>query len=121
MLVGSAPSSIQQLIAVASVYREMSRYVWRYCHVVFRIPHQLPPRASRNQRVCYGLLFRAVSEALEEIAADLPNLGAKIGILGGRHTWSQNLLDNPHLHCLGPGGGLSPGIGRNAETCRAKS
>jgi len=33
-----------------------------YCHVVFTIPEQLAPLALQNQRVCYGLLFRAVSE-----------------------------------------------------------
>src|SRR5204863_5454583 len=24
------------------------------------------------------------------------------------HTWGQNLLHHPHLHCVVPGGGLSP-------------
>jgi hypothetical protein len=68
----------------------------RYCHVVFTIPQQLAPLALQNQRVCYGLLFRAVSETLQEIAADARHLGAKIGILAVLHTWSQNLLQNPH-------------------------
>jgi Transposase zinc-binding domain len=67
-----------------------------YCHVVFTIPEQLAPLALQNQRVCYGLLFRAVSETLQEIAADPRQLGAKIGFLAVLHTWSQNLLQNPH-------------------------
>jgi hypothetical protein len=50
----------------------------------------------QNQRVCYGLLFRAVSETLQEIAAEPRHLGAKIGFLAVLHTWSQNLLENPH-------------------------
>ena len=25
------------------------------------------------------------------------------------HTWGQNLVDHPHLHCIVPGGGLSTG------------
>lgn len=79
----------------------------RYCHVVFTIPQQLAPVTLQNQRVCYGLLFRAVSETLQEIAADPRHLGAKIGILAVLHTWSQNLLHHPHLHCLVPAGGLS--------------
>ena len=67
-----------------------------YCHVVFTIPQQLAPLALQNQRVCYNLLFRAVSETLQQIAADTRHLGAKIGFLAVLHTWSQNLLQNPH-------------------------
>jgi hypothetical protein len=79
-----------------------------YCHVVFTIPQQLAPLALQNQQVCYGMLFRAVSETLQQIAADCRYLGAKIGILAVLHTWSQNLLFHPHVHCLVPAGGLSP-------------
>ena len=79
-----------------------------YSHVVFTIPQQLAPLALQNQRVCYSLLFRAVSETLQEIAADPRHLGAKIGFLAVLHTWSQNLLHHPHVHCVVPAGGLSP-------------
>jgi hypothetical protein len=79
-----------------------------YCHVVFTLPQQLAPLALQNQRVCYGLLFRAVSETLQEIAADPRHLGAKIGFLAVLHTWSQNLSHHPHVHCVVPAGGLSP-------------
>jgi hypothetical protein len=79
-----------------------------YCHVVFTIPQQLAPLALQNQRVCYNLLFRAVSETLQQIAADTRHLGAKIGFLSVLHTWSQNLLHHPHIHCVVPAGGLSP-------------
>jgi hypothetical protein len=79
-----------------------------YCHVVFTIPQQLAPLTLQNQRVCYSLLFRAVSETLQEIAADVRRLGAKIGFLAVLHTWSQNLLHHPHVHCVVPAGGLSP-------------
>jgi hypothetical protein len=78
-----------------------------YCHVVFTLPQQLAPLALQNQRVCYGLLFRAVSETLQEIAADPRHLGAKIGFLAVLHTWSQTLLHHPHVHCVVPAGGLS--------------
>ena len=67
-----------------------------YCHVVFTVPEQLAPLALQNQRVFYGLLFRAVSQTLLEIAADPRHLGAQIGFLAVLHTWSQNLLQNPH-------------------------
>jgi hypothetical protein len=79
-----------------------------YCHVVFTVPEQLAPLALQNQRMFYNLLFRAVSETLQEIAADARHLGAKIGFLAVLHTWSQNLLHHPHVHCVVPAGGLSP-------------
>jgi Putative transposase len=43
-----------------------------------------------------------------EVAADPKHLGAGIGLLAILHTWGQNLLLHPHLHCLVPTGGLSP-------------
>ena len=56
----------------------------------------------------YDVLFRASAEALQEIAADPKYLGARIGFLGLLHTWGQNLLHHPHIHCVVPGGGLGP-------------
>jgi Putative transposase len=45
---------------------------------------------------------------LLEIAADPKHLGADIGFLSVLHTWGQNLLGHPHVHCVIPAGGLSP-------------
>ena len=67
-----------------------------YCHVIFTIPEPLKPLALQNQRLVYGLLFRAVSQTLLEIAADPRRLGAQVGFLAVLHTWTQNLLQNPH-------------------------
>lgn len=78
-----------------------------YCHVVFTVPNRLTLLALQNQRVFYGLLFRAVSETLSEIAADAKRLGAQIGFLAVLHTWSQNLLHHPHVHCVVPAGGIA--------------
>ncbi len=79
-----------------------------YFHVVFTLPEGLRPLALRNQKVVYGLLFKTVSETLTELARDSKHLGAEIGFLAILHTWSQTLIDHPHLHCLVTGGGLSP-------------
>jgi hypothetical protein len=35
-------------------------------------------------------------------------MGAEIGFLSVLHTWGQNLLHHPHVHCVIPAGGLSP-------------
>jgi len=78
-----------------------------YFHVVFTLPHQLNRLALANQRVVYGLLFRAAWATLREIATDPKHLGANIGALMVLHTWGQNLSLHPHVHCVVPGGGLS--------------
>jgi hypothetical protein len=79
-----------------------------YFHVVFTLPQQLAPLALQNKRVVYGILFRAAAETLIQVAADEKRLGADIGFLAVLHTWGQTLQHHPHLHCVIPGGGLSP-------------
>jgi Putative transposase/Transposase zinc-binding domain len=79
-----------------------------YFHVVFTLPQQLAPLALQNKRIIYGILFQAVAASLLEVAADPKHLGADIGFLAVLHTWGQNLEHHPHLHCVVPGGGLSP-------------
>jgi Putative transposase len=46
------------------------------------------------------ILFRATAETLSTIAADPEHLGAEIGFFAVLHTWGQNLLFHPHLHCV---------------------
>ncbi len=78
-----------------------------YFHVVFTLPEQLQPLALKNRRVIYDLLFRAASQAMLQLAADPKRLGAQVGFTAVLHTWGQNLLFHPHLHCVVTGGGLS--------------
>jgi len=78
-----------------------------YFHVVFTVPHELNPLALRNKKVVYNILFDAASKTLLQIARDPKHLGAQIGITAVLHTWGQNLLLHPHLHCVVTGGGLS--------------
>ena len=80
----------------------------QYFHVVFTVPPEIAVIASQNKAAVYDILFRAAAETLRTIAADPAHLGAEIGFLAILHTWGQNLLHHPHLHCLVPGGGLSP-------------
>jgi Putative transposase/Transposase zinc-binding domain len=79
-----------------------------YFHVVFTLPAALGPIALQNPREVYGLLFKSAAETLQQIAADPEHLGAEIGFLAVLHTWGQNLQHHPHVHCVVPGGGLSP-------------
>src|SRR5580704_495591 len=83
-----------------------------YFHVVFTLPEQIAEIAFYNKETVYGILFRATSETLLTIARDPKHLGAEIGFFAILHTWGQNLLHHPHLHCVVPGGGLSPDYDR---------
>ena len=78
-----------------------------YFHVVFTVPEDIARIAFQNKEVVYGIVFRAAAETLRTIAADPKHLGAEIGFFSVLHTWGQNLLHHPHLHCVVPGGGIS--------------
>ena len=88
-----------------------------YFHVVFTVPQEIDVIAFQNQTVVYDILFRAAAETLRRIAADPKHLGAEIGFLAVLHTWGQNLMHHPHLHCLVPGGGIAPD-GKRWIACR---
>lgn len=79
-----------------------------YFHVVFTVPPPIADIARQNPSVVYGILFRATAETLRTIAADPKHLGAAVGFFAVLHTWGQTLVHHPHLHCVVPGGGLSP-------------
>lgn len=78
-----------------------------YFHVVFTLPEEIAAISNQNKAVVYNLLFAATADTLRTIAADPKHLGAEIGFFAVLHTWGQNLMHHPHLHCVVPGGGLS--------------
>jgi hypothetical protein len=79
-----------------------------YFHVVFTVPAEVAAMAFQNKPLVYAILFQAAAETLRTIAADPRHLGAEIGFIAILHTWGQTLTHHPHVHCLVPGGGLSP-------------
>ena len=79
-----------------------------YFHLVFTLPDALDPIALANPRVVYDLLLRCAAETVLEVAANPDHLGARTGVLAVLHTWGQTLQFHPHVHCVVPGGGLSP-------------
>jgi hypothetical protein len=91
-----------------------------YFHVVFTLPQQIGLLALQNPKPIYNILFRAASQTLLETAAEPRLLGASIGFLAVLHTWGQNLHLHPHLHCVVPGGGISPD-GSRWIACRKSS
>jgi hypothetical protein len=79
-----------------------------YFHVVFTLPEPIAAIAFYNKTVVYRILFAAAAETLTTLGLDSKHLGAELGFFAVLHTWGQNLLHHPHLHCVVPGGGLSP-------------
>ena len=78
-----------------------------YFHVVFTIPACLNSYCRSHPRILYNTLFKAAWHTLRQFAADPKHLGAKTGATMVLHTWGQNLMLHPHVHCIVPGGGLS--------------
>lgn len=78
-----------------------------YFHMVFTVPEQLNSLILYNQKEMYTILFDSVSETLLELSKDKKYLHADIGFTAVLHTWGQNLMNHPHIHCILPGGGLS--------------
>jgi len=79
-----------------------------YFHLVFTLPHDLNPIVLCNKKVALGILFKAVNQTLQAFAKDPQwKLEGQLGFILVLHTWSQNLMDHFHLHCLIPGGALS--------------
>ena len=79
-----------------------------YFHTVFTVPHELNPFFLANPKLMYTILFKTASETLSKLALDPKFLGAQVGVTMVLHTWGQNLSFHPHIHCIVPGGGLSP-------------
>jgi hypothetical protein len=79
-----------------------------YFHVVFTLPAPIAAIAFQNKALIYAILFAASAEAMTTLAANPRRLGARIGGLAVLHTWGQTLTHHPHVHCIVPGGGLSP-------------
>ncbi len=99
------------------IRKMLSTTFCEYFHVVFTLPEDVAALAYQNKDLAYSILFRATAETLSTIAADPKHLGAEIGFFAVLHTWGQNLLFHPHLHCVVPGGGISPD-GTRWVSCR---
>jgi hypothetical protein len=79
-----------------------------YFHLVFTLPKELRNLVRTHQEALLSALMRAAGYALMKLARDPRYLGGKIGILAVLHTWTRAMIYHPHVHCLVPGGGISP-------------
>jgi hypothetical protein len=78
-----------------------------YFHVTITVPEELRDTLRANQKDGYTLLMKAAAEAIIELARDSRYVGGTVGVLAVLHTWTQQLLYHPHVHCLVTGGGVS--------------
>lgn len=76
----------------------------RYFHVVFTLPHELNNLVLYNKKALYNLLFESAWETLQKLGRDPKRLNGEMGMLSILHTWSQNLSQHNHVHCIVPGG-----------------
>ncbi len=88
-----------------------------YYHVVFTMPARIGDIAYHNKAEIYALLFKAAAETLITIARDPKHRGARIGLTAVLHTWGSAMTHHPHVHCIVPGGGISPD-GGHWVSCR---
>jgi len=77
-----------------------------YFHVVFTLPHVVNPYCLRFPKELYTVLFSAARDTLAAFSRDPRHLGAETGFIAVLHTWGQNLMLHPHLHCIVPAGGI---------------
>ncbi len=89
-------------------YRQAELLPVEYYHVVFTLPAQIADIALQNPALVYNLLFKVTAQTLRIIARDPKHLGAEIGFTAVLHTWGSAMTHHPHLHCVVPGGGLTP-------------
>ena len=78
-----------------------------YFHVTITVPAELRDVLRANQRDGYAMLMKVAAEAIIDLARDRRYGGGTVGVLTVLHTWTQQLLYHPHVHCLVTGGGIS--------------
>lgn len=79
-----------------------------YFMITFTVPEQIRSFIRSNQRLCYGAMFSASSEALKKLIADKKHIGGDLpGFFAALHTWGRQLQYHPHLHYIVPGGAIS--------------
>jgi Putative transposase/Transposase zinc-binding domain len=77
-----------------------------YFHITVTVPGELREILRANQRDGYAALMKAAGEAIVELARDRRFVGGTVGVLTVLHTWTQQLVFHPHVHCLVTGGGV---------------
>jgi len=78
----------------------------KHFHIVFTVPDELNPVCMADSEFFYESLFACVKETL--CTFGYSHYGVETGAICVLHTWGQNLLLHPHLHCIVPAVGITP-------------
>ena len=79
-----------------------------YFHVVFTVPEELNGLFIRYPTAIYSLLFSSAWETIKGFAANKQYGNLQTGMTAVLHTWGQQLMLHPHVHCIVPFGGINP-------------
>lgn len=90
------------------IAREAELLPVAYYHIVFTLPNVFNELLPLHQKDVYSSLFTASWQTIQAFASDHKYLGAKTGMVAILHTWGQQLWLHPHVHCIVPGGGITP-------------
>ena len=80
-----------------------------YCHVVSHCRKTVGAGAPESS-VVYSILFPSRFRDPAHHRRRPRLLGAQMGLLAVLHTWNQQILAHPHVHCVIPAGGICPTI-----------
>lgn len=79
-----------------------------YFLLTYTVPSELRSLFLANKKLCYDLLFKAVSRSLiEGILNNDRKFHGRAGFFGMLHTWDQRANYHPHIHIVIPAGCLS--------------
>lgn len=79
-----------------------------YFMLTYTIPSELKVLFLSNKKICYNLLFKAMSRTLlNAVEQNSRSFHGRAGFFSVLHTWDQRLRYHPHLHVIIPSGCLS--------------
>lgn len=88
--------------------RESELLPTSYFLLTYTIPSELRSLFLSNKKLCYNILFKAMSQTLMNgVESNNRSFHGKAGFFAVLHTWDQRLNFHPHLHVVIPSGCLS--------------
>ena len=77
----------------------------KHYHIIFTVPHCLNDVCLWNDSMYYNILFSAVWRTLHSFG--YTHYGVETGAVAVLHSWGENLMLHPHIHCIVPAAGYS--------------
>ncbi|MCB5259648.1 MAG: IS91 family transposase [Bacteroidales bacterium] len=77
----------------------------KHFHLVFTVPEELNALSMLDSRAFYSRMFESVWDVLRTFGYS--HFGVESGAICVLHTWGQNLVLHPHIHCIVPAAGLN--------------